>query len=45
VNWEIPDVQGGFSKGKGTKDQIASICWIIEKARECQKNFYLLLLY
>ena len=40
VNWEIPDVQAGFRKGKGTKDQIANICWIIEKAREFQKNTY-----
>ena len=45
VNREIPDVQAGFSKGRGTKDHIASICWIIEKAIEFQKNFYLLLLY
>ena len=40
MNWEIPDVQAGFSKVKGTKDHIASICWIIEKAREFQKNIY-----
>ena len=33
MNWEIPDVQPGFRKGRGTKDQIANICWIIEKAR------------
>ena len=39
-NWEFPDVQAGFRKGKGTRDQIASICWIIEKAREFQKNIY-----
>ena len=38
VNWELPDVQAGFRKGKGTRDQIANICWIIEKAREFQKN-------
>ena len=38
VNWELPDVQTGFRKGRGTKDQIASIHWIIEKAREFQKN-------
>ena len=38
VNCELPDVQAGFRKGRGTKDQIASICWIIEKAREFQKN-------
>ena len=35
---ELPDVQAGFRKGRGTKDQIAYICWIIEKARESQKN-------
>ena len=40
VNWEIPDVQVGFRKGRGTRDQIANICWIIEKAREFQKNVY-----
>ena len=40
VNCEIPDVQGGFRKGRGTKDQIANICWIIEKAREFQENIY-----
>ena len=34
INWEIPDVQVGFRKGRGTRDQIANICWIIEKARE-----------
>ena len=38
MNWELPDVQAGFRKGKGTRDQIANICWIIEKAREFQKN-------
>ena len=38
VNRELPDVQAGFRKGKGTRDQIASIYWIIEKAREFQKN-------
>ena len=38
VNYELPDVQPGFKKGKGTRDQIANICWIIEKAREFQKN-------
>ena len=37
---EIPDVQAGFRKGGGTRDQIANICWIIEKAREFQKNIY-----
>ena len=40
VNCEIPDVQAGFRKGRGTRDQIANICWIIEKAREFQKNIY-----
>ena len=40
VNCEPPDVQAGFRKGRGTRDQIASICWIIEKAREFQKNIY-----
>ena len=40
VNHEFPDVQGGFRKGRGTRDQIANICWIIEKAREFQKNIY-----
>ena len=38
VNREFPDVQAGFRKGKETRDQIASICWIIKKAREFQKN-------
>ena len=38
VNHEIPDVQAGFRKGRGIRDQIANICWIIEKAREFQKN-------
>ena len=40
VNSELPDVQAGYRKGRGTTDQIASICWIIEKAREFQKNIY-----
>ena len=40
VNHELPDVQVGFRKGRGTRDQIANICWIIEKAREFQKNIY-----
>ena len=40
VNHEIPDVQAGFRKGRGTRDQIANICWIMEKAREFQKNIY-----
>ena len=38
VNCELPDVQPGFRKGRGTRDQIANICWIIKKAREFQKN-------
>ena len=37
VNYELPDVQAGFRKGRGTRDQIANICWIIEKAREFLK--------
>ena len=41
VNHEIPDVHAGFRKGKGTRDQIANILWLIEKAREFQKNIYL----
>ena len=40
VNRELPDVQAGFRKGRGTRDQVAKICWIIEKAREFQKNIY-----
>ena len=40
VNHELPDVQAGFRKGRGTRDQIANIHWIIEKAREFQKNIY-----
>ena len=40
VNCDIPDVQAGFGKGRGTRDQIANILWIIEKAREFQKNIY-----
>ena len=40
VNQELPDVQAGFRKGRGTWDQIANTCWIIEKAREFQKNTY-----
>ena len=40
VNHELPDVQAGFRKGRGTRDQIANIRWIIEKAREFQKNIY-----
>ena len=41
VNWELPDVQAGFRKGRETRDQIANICWIIEKVGEFQKNIYL----
>ena len=40
MNRELPDVQVGFRKGRGTKDQIANICWIIKKTREFQKNIY-----
>ena len=40
VNFELPDVQDGFRNGRGTRDQIANICWIMEKAREIQKNTY-----
>ena len=40
VNRELPDIQAGFNKGRGTRDQIANIHWIIEKAREFQKNIY-----
>ena len=40
VNCELPDVQDGFRKGRGSRDQIANIHWIIEKAREFQKNIY-----
>ena len=38
VNHELPDAQAGFRKGRGTRDQIANICWIMEKAKEFQKN-------
>ena len=41
VNHELPDVQAGVRKGRGTRDQIANMCWIMEKAREFQKNIYL----
>ena len=44
INRELPDVQAGFRKGRGTRDQIANICWIMEKAREFQKK-HLFLLY
>ena len=40
MNWDVPDVQAGFGKGTGTRDQTASIHWIIEEAREFQKNIY-----
>ena len=40
INYKIPDVQTGLRKGRGTRDQIANICWIIKKAREFQKNVY-----
>ena len=40
MNRELPDVQAGFRKGRGTRGQIANICWIMEKAREFQKNIY-----
>ena len=40
VNWELSDVQAGFRKGRRTRDEVANICWIIEKAREFQKNIY-----
>ena len=40
VNHELPDVQAGFQKGRGTRGQIANICWIIKKARKFQKNIY-----
>ena len=44
MNRELPDVQAGFRKGRGTRDQIANICWIMEKAREFQKNIYFCLI-
>ena len=40
MNHELPDVQAGFRKGRGTRDQITNICWILERAREFQKNIY-----
>ena len=40
MSYELPDVQAGFRKGRGTRVQIVNICWIIEKAREFQKNIY-----
>ena len=42
VNLELPDVQAGFRKGKGTRDPVANICWITEKARESHKNLLML---
>ena len=44
VNRELPDVHAGYRKGRGSRDQIANICWIIEKAREFQKNIYFCLI-
>ena len=44
MNHELPDVQPGFRKGRETRDQIVNICWIIEKAREFQKNIYFCLI-
>ena len=40
MNHELPDIQAGFRKGRGTRDQIANICWIIVKARQYQENIY-----
>ena len=40
INHELPDIQAGFTKGRGTREQIANIRWIIEKARDFQKNIY-----
>ena len=40
MNHELPDVQAGFRKGRGTRDQMANICWIIKKAREYQENIW-----
>ena len=40
MNWKLPEVQAGFRKDRGTRDQIANICWIIGKARKFQKNIY-----
>ena len=45
VNHELPDVQARFGKGRGTRDQIANISWIIEKAREFQRNIYFCFIY
>ena len=45
MNSELPDVQAGFRKGRGTRDQIANICWIIKKARVPKKHLFLLYLF
>ena len=45
MNGELPDVQAGFRKGRGTRDQIANLCWIIKKAREFQKNINFCFVY
>ena len=45
VNWELPDVQAGFQKGRGTRDQIANIHWSTEKSREFRKNIYFCFIY
>ena len=45
MNRELPDVQDGFRKGRGTRDQITNVCWIIEKAREFQKNIDFCFIY
>ena len=45
VNKKLPDVQAGFRKGRGTRDQIANICWIVEKGKEFQKNIYFCFIY
>ena len=45
VNRELPDIEADFRKGRGTKDQIANICWIMEKAREFQKNICFCFIY
>ena len=44
MNCEFPDVQAGFRKVRGTRDQMANICWLIKKARELQKNIYFFLI-
>ena len=44
MNRELPDIQAGFRKSRGTRDQIASICWIVENTREFQKNNYICLI-